>query len=352
MELLEVNQEALRDLNQMRGDGGRVLSIFLSLDQPQVPSPRTRRVQLDSRLDEVEHRLRQEIEDELGEKALSAGLDRVRHILENAEVTDHSVRAVAVFCGSPDGEIRAFGLKHRPDFTVAASFSDRAAIEPLVEALPGPSWGVALVSKRHGRIFRGTDAALAELSDIDDDVHRRHAQGGWSQARFQRGIEKEVKDHIGRVCDLLFALHRRRPFDRLVVAGPAEIWPLVDEKLHPYLRERLAGHVAINVEHSSAEEILEHVGGLMEKERKQRGREAVEGLKEGLGTGDEAVAGMTEVLSALDSRRVATLLISSGPLDEQVEAAIEAAVAQSAEILVVENGALEPFGDIAALLRY
>ncbi len=352
MELLEVNQEALRRLNQIGGDGGRVLSIYLSLDPPQVPSPRIRRVQLDSRVDEAEHRLRQEINDEPSEKALSACLDRVHHGLENTVVTDHAVRAVALFCAS-SGELRAFGLKHRLDFSVAAAFRDGAVIEPLIEALPGPAWGVALVSRKHGRIFRGTDAALAEVGDVDDAVHRRHAQGGWSQARFQRGIEKEVRDHVGHVCERLFALHRRRPFDHLVVAGPAEMWPLVDTKLHPYLRQRLAGHIAINVEHSSAEEVLEHVHGLMAQESDRREREAIERLEEGLGTGDEAIAGLTEVLSALDDRRVATLLVaSSEPLDEQVERAVEAAVAQSAEVLVFENGALEPFGNIAALLRY
>ena len=240
--------------------------------------------------------------------------------------------------------------RHIPDQLDA--FRERPAIEPLVEALPGPSWGVALVSRKHGRIFRGNDVALAEVGDVEDAVHRRHAQGGWSQARFQRGIEKEVKDHAEHVCDLLFALHRRRPFDRLVVAGPAEMWPVVDAGLHPYLRERLAGHVAINVEHCSAEEVLEHVRGLMAKERERREREAIERLQEGLGTGDQAVAGLTEVLSALDDRRVATLLVSRGPLDKQLEGTVEAAVAQSAEVLVVENGALERFGHIAALLRY
>lgn len=351
MELLEVDQEALGRLNKMGGGDGRVLSIYLSLDPPQVPSPRARRVQLDSRLSEAEHQLKQEVGDGQGARELRACLDRVRDHLNNAVVTDHSVRAVALFCES-SGELRAFGLRHPPDFVVAAAFRERPAIEPLVEALPGPSWGVALVSRKHGRLFRGLDDALTEVGDVDDDVHRQHSQGGWSQARFQRGINKELTDHVERVCDLLFAMHRRRPFDHLVVAGPAEMWPVVDAKLHPFLRERLAGHVAINVEHCSAEEVLEHVRGLMAKERERREREAIEHLQEGLGTGDEAVAGLTEVLSALNDRRVATLLVGRGPFDKQFEGTVEAAVAQSAEVLVIENGALERFGDIAALLRY
>ena len=103
-----------------------------------------------------------------------------------------------------------------------------------------------------------------------------------------------------------------RPVDRLVVGGPAEIWPLVDAKLHPYLRERLAGHVEIDVQHSSAEQVLEHVRSLMDEERARREREAIGRVMEGLGTGNKSVAGPDDVLAALDDRRVATLLDRQG----------------------------------------
>jgi peptide chain release factor subunit 1 len=148
-------------------------------------------------------------------------------------------------------------LFHKPDHAVAAAFGEKPAIEPLIEALPGLRWAVALVSRTHGRIFTGSELGLAEVSDVEDEVHRWHAQGGWSQSRYQRGIEKEEKDHVARVCSRLLELHRRRPIDGLIVGGPTEIWPLVDAKLHPYLRERLAGHAEVDVQHSSADQILE-----------------------------------------------------------------------------------------------
>ena len=44
------------------------------------------------------------------------------------------------------------------------------------------------------------ELAVREVASIVDDVHRWHDQGGWSQARYQRGIDKEVADHLrGRV---------------------------------------------------------------------------------------------------------------------------------------------------------
>jgi peptide chain release factor subunit 1 len=303
-------------------------------------------------LDEAERRLRRHgIDRPQAEEELSSCLDRVRRELEDAPLPDHAVQAVAVFC-EDSGELRAYSLRRPPDFAVAAAFSERAALEPLAEALPGPRWAVVLVSRKHGRIFTGTEVALAEVGDVDDEVHRWHAQGGWSQARFQRGIEKEEKDHVGHVCDRLFELHRSRPVDRLVVGGPAEIWPLVDAELHPYLRERLAGHAEVDVDRSSAEQVLEHVGAVMAKDRARREREAIGHVMEGLGTGNKSVAGPDEVLAALDDRRVATLLVSKGSTEGRFEQAVEDALAQSAEIVVVESEALDSLGNVAALLRY
>jgi peptide chain release factor subunit 1 len=352
MELREVNQEELLQLAQLGGTGHFVLSAYLGIDPPHAPDAHLRRAELGARLNDAERRLREhEADGEQAEVALGSCLDRVRRELGDAPAPDHNVRAVAVFCEDA-GELRAYWLRRQPDFDVAVAFRERPAIEPLVEALPGSRWAVALVSRKHGRIFTGTEIALAEVSDVDDDVHRWHAQGGWSQARYQRGIEKEAKDHVGHVCERLFALHRSRPIDRLVVGGPKEIWPLVDAELHPYLRERLVGHIEVDVGRSSAEQVLEHVGVVMEEDRTRREREAIARVMEGLGTGNQSVAGPDEVLAALDDRRVATLLVSKGATEDRFEQAVEDALAQSAEIVVVESEALDSLGNVAALLRY
>lgn len=352
MELREVNQEEVRRLAELGGAGRSVLSVYLALDPSQAPTAELRRIEVGSRLDEAERRLQAHgANGEQAEEALASCLSRVRRELEDAPAPDHDVHAVAVFCEGA-GELRAYRLLRKPDFAVAASFGEKPAIEPLIEALPGLRWAVALVSRDHGRIFTGSELGLVEVGQVDDEVHRRHAQGGWSQSRYQRGIEKEEKDHVVRVCDRLFALHQSRPIDRLVVGGPREVWPLVDAKLHPYLGERLAGHAEVDVRHSSPERVLEHVKAVMEEERARREREAVAKVMEGLGTGSKSVAGLDDVLAALAQRRVATLLVSRRAPDGRFEQAVEAAEQQSAEIVVVEGEALDSLGQIAALLRY
>ncbi len=352
MELREVDQMEIGRIAALGGPGSPVLSAYLSLDPAQAPDAHVRLAELGARLDEAERRLSPDPGvGEREERALLSCLTRVRRALAEVPAPEHRVHAVAFFCEA-DGELHAYWLRRRPDFDVAASFRERAAIEPLVEALPGSRWAIALVSRGHSRVFTGTELGLVEVSDVDGEVHRWHAQGGWSQARYQRGIEKEEKDHVGRVCDRLFALHQRRPIDGLIVGGPREIWPLVDERLHPYLRERLRGHLEIDVRHPSAEEVLERASGVMSGERQRREGEAIAEVLEGLGTGRKSVAGLEEVLAALEAKRVRVLLLSRGAPDGRFEQAVESAEKQSAEVLIVHGDALDSLGQVAALLRY
>jgi peptide chain release factor subunit 1 len=351
MALLEINQDELRLLDDMNGDGGWVLSVYLRLDLPEVPTRRVRGAELDSRLTEVEERLCAEAGEDAPVASLQSCLERVRAHIGEAVVDDDGVHGVGFICGE-SGDPRAYALRRAPDFDVAAAFRRGPALEPLIEAMPGSLWGVALVSRQHGRVFRGSDLGLAEVGAVDDEVHRRHSQGGWSQARYQRGVEKETVDHVRRVCDLLFELHQRQAFDRILVLGAPEMWPVVEGNLHPYLRERLGGHLAIDVENASAEEVQERVRDLMAEERQDRERSAIERLEQGLARGDRAVAGPDEVAAAIADRRVETLLVGSGSRDERVEKAVEGAIAQGAEVLVIEGDVLDPYNQISALLRY
>ena len=95
-------------------------------------------------------------------------------------------------------------------------------IGPLAEGLAAPEhWCVLLVSRRSSRLFCGTREKLEEVEDVRDDVHGRINQGGWSQARFQRSIEREADDHIRTTAEVLFERLQSSSFDRLLIGGPS-----------------------------------------------------------------------------------------------------------------------------------
>ena len=157
-----------------------------------------------------------------------------------------------------------------------------------------------------------------------------------------------------------------------------------ESHLHPYLRDRLAGRLDIDVEHASADDVRRAAAPRIEAAGREREDAAVARLIEAFAGGPgRAVSGLPEVLAVLHEQRVETLLVESGfaapgvrcptcgwlgaeetaecpadgsateHADDIVEAAVERAVTQAADIRVLGDRAeLASHGHIAAVLRF
>jgi protein required for attachment to host cells/predicted Zn-ribbon and HTH transcriptional regulator len=97
-------------------------------------------------------------------------------------------------------------------------------------------YAVVHLDSRSARIFEIVLGELVESSEIRNEVHRRIHRGGWSQMRFQRGIEGEKHAHIQEVADALADLVARHRYKRIVVIGP--------DKSRSILRDCLTSDVA------------------------------------------------------------------------------------------------------------
>jgi peptide subunit release factor 1 (eRF1) len=215
-------------------------------------------------------------------------------------------------------------------------------------------------------------------------VHGRHQQGGWSQARYQRSVDEEARDHYRNVADAAFRRFKSSPFDRLLIGGPAEDVAEFESRLHSYLKERIVGRVEVDVENTTADQVLAAARADMEAFDLKREQESLERLRQGLATGGRGVAGLDDTLAALNERRVEVLLLADGfdaagtscpqcgwvgtpehtvcpadgtkleARDSLAESALELAIEQSAEVLRVRGaaGEIESHGGIAAVLRF
>ena len=380
MQMNELTSESLRRLAALRPDNGRVLSVFVNLDPSEFPTPKARASQVSSLLDEADRRLRNGDDADHGQKAaLRDDLARLRRYLGDFDAK--GAHAIALFACGPAELFEVFKLP-RP-VASAVVIDDSPFVEPLARLGDGGRWAVLLVSRSHGRILRGTSERLDELDRVDDDVHRQHDQGGWSQARYQRSVDKEATDHIKRVTDELFRTFQREAFDYLVIGSPEEVIHAVKSSLHPYLAERLAGRIEVDVDVASPDDVLAATRSVIAGKETERERSALDKLEEGLGASGRAAAGLDDVLSVLTEKRVGSLMLGEGfdaaglicpscglltadgdrcPVDDTplelrediVESAVESAIGQSADILVVRHhrDELERHGSIAALLRF
>jgi peptide chain release factor subunit 1 len=374
-----LSSQALARLRSRQPDGHDVLSLYLSFEPSRLPNLRERHAEADSLLSEAEHR-REQSEGHSHEQRMAARetIATVRELLaDDDELAPQGAHGLAVFCSTAGDVIEVMSLPEPPAPSV--SLEQAPLLAPLVEQLAATRWCVLLVSHRAGRILDGDRDALRETAEVLDDVHRHHAQGGWSQARYQRGVEKEAGDHLRATCALLFEHLRSRPFQRLAIGGPKELHRAVEELLHPDLRALLAGSFEVDVERATVEEVRRRLAPLLEAEERRHEQQALALLREGRAPGGHAAFGLDEVLELLDERRVATLLLPEGlaapgfrcpscgrlgteqvpcPLDGAKPVAVEdvlpdaiaAALAQDAEVTFVRHEAEQMA--VAALARY
>ncbi|HEV2998512.1 MAG TPA: Vms1/Ankzf1 family peptidyl-tRNA hydrolase [Solirubrobacteraceae bacterium] len=376
MQSAAITTEALGRLAELRTDGHPVLSLYLDLDPSAAPHLSDRRTELDSLLAKALADARAG-----GDEETAGEVEWVRKCFSDGELAVDSARGLAIFSSAAAGISEVLALPSAVEPSV--HLGRRPFIKPLVGLLSPTRWCVLLLSSRMSRIFYGSRESLVETLDMRGDIHRRHSQGGWSQARYQRGIEKEIEDHLRRTREFLHERYRSDPFDHLILGGPPELRARVEHDLQPDLRERLAGHFEIDVERAGADEVHRRALPVIEAQKARREQDALSRLLEGMAPDGHASVGLDETLRLLNERRVATLLVAEGfktpgwrcprcgrlaavegscPMDgaelrahdDITESAIELALAESVEVLVLHTytAELERHGSIGALLRY
>ena len=342
----------LRRLAELRPERGRVLSIFFNLDPSEFATPAARATEVNSVVTAAARKVDQAEGLEQAERtALRADVERVREVLEASDIASNGTHGLAVYACGPADFLEIVRLSH--PIESRAVLDDHPCVEPLVRSDSDERWCVLLVNRKTARIFIGETAGLEEVDHIEGDTHRQHDQGGWSQARFQRSVEQEKLNHLGHALDTLFTRFKRRPFDHLVVGAPDEFVTEVEGKLHPYLRDRLAGRLHLDVENSTADDVKAAAAEVVEGHVARVERAALDRFKQGIGRGDRGAAGPAAVMEALGQARVEILLLAEDFDAPELDEAVEKAITQSARILVVRHhDDLIPHAGIGAVLRF
>ena len=352
----EITSERLRSLAAVRApEGHRVLTVYFDLDPSRFGTGEARATEITSVLDEAE-RLARATDASLphdGKISLRADVDRVRDWFER-DFSAKGTQGLALFACGPAELFEALRLPCPAPRRVAVD--DAPLITPLAEVGPPTRWAVLLADRRHGRVFAGTQWELREVGDVlDRESGRTRAgvrEGGLSEERYQRSVEMDAKHHFTHVSEALLERLKEEPFDRLLVAAPDPEYAEVVDRLHPYVKQRCAGRIDVDVTDANAEQVLELAEPAMRADASRHAAEVLERLRAGIGRGDRAVHGSEAVKDALEQQRVEALLYDTRA-DGSVDDAVRAALLQSAEVINLGDAEdLAPLGHIAAVLRF
>src|SRR3954453_5394837 len=305
----DVDAARLRRLAALRSQGAKVLSVYLDLDPQNFATAEARTTEITSALDAAGR-----IVDEAGlehdaQVAARADIDRARAELLDNGLDAKGAQAVALFACGPAGLFEALKLP-RPIAT-HVTLDDSPWIQPLLDMVRDPRIAVALVDRHHFRIFHGSEAELAEL-DADAQELRWPDDSTHPSRRHRSATEAEATYHYAEAAHALLALLKRRVYDALVLDVRGEERGAILEQLHSYVRERVVGEIDCVIQAVTVDDVRQAAARVLAERREGRVRDALGTLKERIGRGERAAAGLADVLAALNERRVETLLYERG----------------------------------------
>jgi peptide chain release factor subunit 1 len=367
----------LRDLAGFRGDEGCAVSLYLDLDPSVAPTP----ANLDTRVNSLIHEAGLEAEQlgwsREGKKALEFDLARIRDWWDG-EFERDGARGVALFASSLDDLWRPLRLSEPVQDDVR--IGTELYLVPLVP-LVGRDDGalVVVMSRERGEVYRLRNGRLEEVVDETEEQPGQHDQGGWSQARYQRHIEKLVHDHLKTVGSEIDRRLRGARLE-LVVAAPQELRSEIETVLSNEAREAIVGwtHAEAN---ATPAELLEAARPLLARAHAKRAADALERWRMGLGRNERATADWEDTLEAASDGRVELLFVQPGanhpayrcpkdgrasirpgacPLDgialepheDGLDLAVHHVLAYGGEVIQVEAGRLDEQRGIGARLRF
>ena len=376
-----VTWDRLRELARFRAQNGCAISLYLDLDPSVTPTPGDAATRVNALIDEVERSEAARRPDLTHEQkqGVRKDVERLRAFFEN-EFDREGSHGFAVFSANLDNLWRPLALSERvPDVVKVGRSLYLAPLVPLVGRGEGAL--VAVVSRERGDVYRLRASRLEEVAEHFQDQPGRHDQGGWSQARYQRHIEKLVHDHLKDVAETLDRQVREQGGPPLVVVASEETRAELEETLSHEVKKAIVGWTSADA-HAGPAELLEDVQPLLESQHGEQENGAVERWKEEAGRNARAAAGWGPTLEAASDGRVELLLFQNGtdrpawecpacgrvaseggacPLDgtqmeerkDGLDLAVHQTLAHGGTVLALrQRQDLEPVEGIGALLRF
>jgi peptide subunit release factor 1 (eRF1) len=322
---------------------------------------------------------------------LDRDLERISSFLESR--VDRSANGIAIFACDALKLFETVQLE-APIDAHALVISDRPHLYPLARIVSRyPRYAVVLADTNRTRIVVVADSAIETDRAIEGVKTRRTSQGGSSQARFQRHIENYHLQHIKEVVAALEKIVLAEGITQIVVAGDEVALPLIREQLPKMLAAMVVDELSLAA-NAQPDDVVKATLAAMRAAGAETDRERVGAAVAAYRAGGLGVVGPDETLLALTNGQVDELLLTASlaslegihrtPAAEMAiandstfaEPAVEPSAAgepasadmgvvrladelvrkarqTSARLRIIEDPSLlEPFGGVAATLRY
>src|ERR671921_2823457 len=106
-----------------------------------------------------------------------------------------------------------------------------------------PRYAAVVLDSQLARIFVFALGGTVGEAQVEGAPVKAHQAGGWSQARYQRGVNNQRQQHAKDTVAALDRIVREEGINHIVVAGDEVIIPAFREELPKHLQEKLVEDV-------------------------------------------------------------------------------------------------------------
>ena len=240
--------------------------------------------------------------------SLSADVQRISEWLDNE--VDPSAQSVCVVACNAKGVFEAFALGVPvPENVILTGVVPHLSslvrvaedYEPYVVLLADQKEAVmAIISQRH---------AQATMTAKGDDWPRHQMNGGWSQRRFQNGAQERIDNFAKEVSEELRSRMDDAGVRRLILAMDEVAGSAYNGALHQSVQDRVVGTTQLDIRASMAD-IITATSPIIDQAERDRERETVQTVEDSRGEGNLAVVGADDVIVALQTGQVMTLVMN------------------------------------------
>jgi len=369
-----LTEAVIRELASLKGERAPITSCYLDVDGRRLARSKDLEHEVDLLLKGVRSRAD-------GDASVSADLDRIERYV-HGDLDRSRVRGLAIFACSAEHLWEVFELAVPVRTRVVVN--NAPAVGQLESVLrEHEPIGVLMADRQRARMFVFAVGELVERSELFEAVPRETDLRGLRDrgGDHPQVVEEHTQQHLRNAAQVAFTVWSQHPFTHLAIAAPDDLAGQLESDLHPYLRRRLCGRLAVPVTANHAEVLA---AAQQVESRVERARQAtvVDRLRGSVASGRKGVAGLADVVDALGDHRVGTLVVSQGfaapgwrcdgcdrlaslgrrcrrcggemtEVADLVEETVEDALAQSCQVeICVGNADLDVMGRIGALLRY
>lgn len=373
-----VTWSLLRELAGFRAENGCATSLLVNLDPSDVPTAGDAQSRMNALLNAAGKTDRADLTREQ-RGALKSDFERIARWFDDDFVRD-GARGLAIYAARLDNYWQTLPLPEPVRDSVKVGRDLHVApLVPLVTR--GDGTIVAVVGRERGQLYRVRGGRLDEIAEHYDETPGQHDQGGWSQSRYHRHIEKLVQEHLKGVAEELDRSRRQLHGPRVVLVCAEDMRSELTEALSTEARDALIGWTSADA-HAAPTEVMQAVAPVLAEAEARDESAAIDRWREEAGRNGRASSGWEQTLEAASDARVELLLFREGadraawrcpacgraattdgscPLDgtrmEQVEAGLDLAVHQTlahggAVWAIKHHEDLAPVEGIGALLRY